>query len=263
MLHFVHITDTHIGPDKDFILYDVSTLRSVETLVEKINRLPVRPDFVLHTGDIAADASPQAYRLAAEAFAPLEMPVYYVTGNHDASPLIREYLPMGPKEDLLDGALCYRVDIAGQRLLVLDARGPDEIETHGQLSAEQMDLLADEVRGGRGPLSVAIHFPPFELDSPWLDEAMLLLNGERLHRILKPAAPRLRGVFFGHVHRGMQVYRDGILYSSVGSTFCQFAAWPGRERPVKESPSPCFFNLVSLSAQRTVIKEHFILPEND
>ena len=258
MLHFVHITDTHIGSDADYALYNVVTLDAVERLVERINGLPVRPDFVLHTGDITSDASHEAYRLTARVFAALDVPIYYVTGNHDLSARIREYLPMGPRDDLLDEALCYRVETGAQRLLVLDARGPDEIDPHGQLSSEQMDLLADEVRRGEGPLSVAIHVPPFELDSPWLDEAMLLLNGEQLHRILRPAAARLRGVFFGHVHRGMQVYRDGILYSSVGSTFCQFAAWPGRERPVMESPSPCFFNFVSLSAKRTVVKEHFL-----
>ena len=165
---------------------------------------------------------------------------------------------MGPKVDLLNDALCYRVEAGGQRLLVLDARGPDAIGPHGQLSAEQMDLLAEEITAGSVPLSLAIHFPPFELDSPWLDEAMLLLNGEELHRLVRSAVSRLRGVFFGHVHRGMQVYRDGILYSSVGSTFCQFAAWPGRDRPVMESSSPCFFNLVSLTEERTVVKEHFV-----
>ncbi len=258
MIHFVHITDTHIGSDPDYTLYGVATLPAVERLVEELNGLPVRPDFVLHTGDISADASPQAYRLTAEAFSSLEVPIYYVTGNHDTSALIREHLPMGPKEDLLDDALCYRVEFGIQRLLVLDARGPDEIDPHGELSADQMDLLADEIREGSGPLTLAIHFPPFEMDSPWLDQAMLLLNGEQLHRTLRPAATRLRGVFFGHVHRGMQVFRDGILYSSVGSTFCQFAAWPGRERPVMESPSPCFYNFVSLSDRRTVVKEHFL-----
>ena len=257
MLHFVHITDTHIGPDRDYVLYGVTPMPPVERLVEVINRLPITPDFVLHTGDITADASPEAYQLTAKAFATLEVPVYYVTGNHDSSPLIREYLAMGPKQDLLQDINFYRVEIGTQRLVVLDAHGPDDVGTHGQLSAEQLDMLEDEVRHGEGPLSVAVHFPPFELDSPWLDADMLLLNGEELHQLLRPASSRLRGVFFGHVHRGMQVYRDGILYSSVGSTFCQFAAWPNRERPVMESPSPCFFNLVSLSKHRTVVKEHF------
>src|SRR5215813_2588726 len=47
---FVQISDSHIGFSKDGINSDVvATLRKA---IDRINALPERPDFVLHTGDL-------------------------------------------------------------------------------------------------------------------------------------------------------------------------------------------------------------------
>ena len=260
MVHFVHISDTHIGPTPDFTLGDVQTLPALERVVARVNALPVRLDFVMHTGDVAANPSPEAYRLAAEVMGRLSAPVYYVTGNHDRSRDIRAYLSMGPKADLVEGeeTLAYRFDVRGHRMIVLDGRGPDAIDPHGLLPEAQLEALRQEVAQGDLPLTVFIHFPPVALHSPWLDRDMLLLNGTDLHRALVAGRDRLRGVFFGHVHRGMQVFRDGVLYSSVGSTFCQFTAWPGDEKPGFEADGPGCFNFVTLTPEGFVVKAHTV-----
>lgn len=259
MVHFVHISDTHIGPTPDFTL-GVQTLPALERVVARIDALPVRLDFVIHTGDVAANPAPEAYRLTAEVMGRLTSPVYYVTGNHDRSRDIRAFLPMGPKTDLVAGedALAYRFDVEGHRMIVLDGRGPDAIDPHGLLPEAQLEALRQEVVAGDGPLTVFIHFPPVALHSPWLDRDMLLLNGADLHRALVAGRDRLRGVFFGHVHRGMQVFRDGVLYSSVGSPFCQFTAWPGDEKPGMEAGGPGCFNFVTLTPEGCVVKEHTV-----
>jgi len=260
VVHFVHISDTHIGPTADYALYGARTLPPLERVVERINALPVKPDFVMHTGDVAAQPDPEAYRLAAGVMDRLSAPVYYVTGNHDRSRDIRAFLRMGPRVDLVEGedALAYRFGLRGHRMIVLDARGPDSIDPHGLLPEAQLRALRREVEEGDLPLTVFVHFPPGPLGSPWLDGGMLMLNGEDLHQALVAARERLRGVFFGHVHRGMQVFRDGVLYSSVGSTFCQFTAWPSDERPGFEAGGPGCFNFVTLTPEGCVVKEHTV-----
>ena len=257
MVHFVHISDTHIGPTADYALYGVQTLPPLERVVERINALPVKPDFVIHTGDVAAQPDPDAYRLTAGVLGRLSAPVYCVTGNHDRSRDLRAFLPMGPRVDLVEGedALAYRFDAQGHRMVALDGRGPDSIDPHGLLPEAQLEALRREVEQGDLPLTVFIHFPPVALGSPWLDRDMLLLNGEDLHRVLVSARDRLRGVFFGHVHRGMQVVRDGVPYASVGSTFCQFTAWPGDEKPGLEPDGLPRFNFVTLTPDGFLVKE--------
>ena len=67
------------------------------------------------------------YRLAAETFARLNVPIYYVNGNHDTASGIRRHLPMGPKEDAAGahepgnlGPLSYTFEVKGYRFLVLE-----------------------------------------------------------------------------------------------------------------------------------------------
>jgi 3',5'-cyclic AMP phosphodiesterase CpdA len=260
MVHFVHISDTHIGPTADYALHGAQTLPPLERVVARINALPVKPDFVIHTGDVAAQPDPAAYLLTGSAMDRLSAPVYYVTGNHDRSRDIRAFLRMGPRVDMIEGeeVLAYRFGLRGHRMIVLDARGPDSIDPHGLLPEAQLQILRREAEEGDLPLTVFLHFPPVTLGSPWLDEGMLLLNGEDLHRVLVSARDRLRGVFFGHVHRGMHALRDGVLYSSVGSTFCQFTVWPSDERPGFEAGGPAHFNFVTLTPDGCIVKEHIV-----
>ena len=51
-MRFVHITDTHVGSTPDHTLHGRPTLSNLAVLVETINNLPFRPDFILHNGDI-------------------------------------------------------------------------------------------------------------------------------------------------------------------------------------------------------------------
>ena len=81
-------------------------------------------------------------------------------------------------------------------------------------------------------------------------------DGDAATRALLPARDRIRGVFFGHVHRGTQVYQDGILYTSVASTFCQFHHWPNDQKYTLDDTSRAAFNFVTLTPAKTIVKEY-------
>ncbi len=257
-VYFAHISDTHFGPTAGYSRHGHFPLPCAQRLVEVLNTLPVRPAFVVHTGDVTTHPDPAAYRLAAETFARLEMPIYYANGNHDTAAAIRRYLPMGPKEDAGDDPerLSYTFEVKGYRFLVLDGRGPDEIDPQGLLPPSQLALAAGEARPEGPPLCVFSHFPVLPLNSPWMDNNMLLINGEALHQALRPAAGRLRGVFHGHVHQPMQNVRDGILYVSVASVFSQFAAWPNDLVARYDPNHPPGYNFVHLTPRQTIIHQH-------
>lgn len=263
-LYFVQISDTHIGPTADYTRHGHHSLSCARRVVEIINTLPVRPDFVIHTGDIVTDPHPDSYRLAAETFARLQAPIYYVNGNHDRAADIRRYLPMGPKVEAGSepSRLSYTFEMKGWRFLVLDARGPDEIDPQGLLADSQLELLAQEAVPTGPPLAVFVHFPALLLNSPWMDRNMLIQNGEAMHRALLPARNRLAGVFHGHIHQSMQIVRDGILYVSVASAFSQFGAWPGAIEPYYDSNHDPGYNFVHLLARQTIIHQQtFPRPE--
>jgi 3',5'-cyclic AMP phosphodiesterase CpdA len=257
-LYFVHISDTHIGPTREFELYGCNSFVHATTIVQTINALPTLPAFVIHTGDIAALPDERAYRLAEEVFGKLKVPIYFVAGNHDLSKDVHTFLTMGEKSaSCVDvDLLSYSFERKGYRFITLDARGPDEIDPHGVLGSHQFDFLKQELERDSMPVVVFVHFPPLRLDSLWLDEEMLLLNGDLLHEMLVPFRDRIRGVFYGHVHRGIQVLKDGILYSSVASTGGQFHAWPNERKMQPDEHHPPCFNFVTLVDGKTIIKEY-------
>ena len=263
-LYFVHISDTHIGPEKSYRRHGHQSYPCAERLVEIINRLPVTPDFVIHTGDVVTDPDPASYQLAAELFARLQIPIYYVNGNHDRAADIHTYLPMGPKVDATADSdiLSYTFACKEYRFLVLDGRGPDEIDPHGILSEAQLELIRQEATAVGPPLSIFIHFPLLPMNSTWMDAYMLVINGEAVHQALLPARDRIRGVFHGHIHQSMQIRRDGILYSSAASAFSQFTAWPGHMTTGFDTEHPPGFNFVHLLPEQTIIRQH-LFPRPD
>ncbi|MCR4264432.1 MAG: metallophosphoesterase [Candidatus Roizmanbacteria bacterium] len=260
-IRFIHISDTHIGPTKDFELYKVKPYPCAEQMVDYLNNLKDKPDFIVHTGDVAATIPDDpSFKNAREIFSKLNYPIYYVTGNHDRSSFIIDYLKQGERESLVSDSAknAYRFDMNRIRFITLDARGPDEIDPHGSLSEDQFKALEQEITTGLLPLVIFVHYPPIALDSPWLDKNMLILEGDRLHELFKKAGKRLLGIFIGHIHRGMQIVKDGVFYSSVGSTFMQFAWYPTQEEPVMESTGLSYFNYVIIDGSQITVKEYSI-----
>ena len=256
-VYFIHLSDTHFGPTPEYARQGHRSHPYARHVVEMINRLPVRPDFVMHTGDVTTHPTPEAYALAAEVFSALEVPIYYATGNHDTSADIHRYLTMGPKEDCQPdtGTLSYTFSVRGHRFLVLDARGPDAIDPRGLLSPQQLDVLRAEATPDGPPLTVFTHYPAVRLNSPWMDANMLIYNGEAMHQALLPARGRLRGVFFGHIHNSTQIFRDGILYCAVASTFAGFTTWPNEEMIKADHDAMPAFNFVQLLPDQTIVQQ--------
>ncbi|MGA2614553.1 MAG: metallophosphoesterase [Spirochaetia bacterium] len=262
-MRFIHITDTHIAADPAFIGHGHAPLQRLEALVQAVNALTFSVDFVLHTGDLAEDRSEGAYVLARSVLARLRLPVHYVAGNHDDADILQKVMlgraPSGPRFD-------YRLSAAGVMVAVFDSRGPRD--PAGTLTDGQLDSLREICAPEGPPLVIAVHHPPLPLDSPWLDAgwatpagqgaSMLLDRGPEFLDAIIPARDRIRGVFFGHVHRAFQVAYRGILFSSAPSGFVQFQTWPDQEHPDAATMEQAGFSIVTIHAGQTTVRHHSI-----
>lgn len=256
-VHAIHLSDTHLGPTRDFEVRFANPAERLTKIVEAIRELDFTPDFLIHTGDLANDPDPASYQLATEILSPLGLPLYVVNGNHDDAGMIADAVTMGPREALCPGsdALAYRFEFPGIRGFVLDAKVPEEEGPHGWMPEEQLEALAAELSGIDRPFAVFLHFPPFPIHSRWIDEYLPLRNGEDLHDLLRSIDPQLiRGVFFGHLHRDLQLYRDGILYSGVTSPACEFSVGVHDEKIAFEPDCPATFHHLTFSETGTVVK---------
>jgi 3',5'-cyclic AMP phosphodiesterase CpdA len=262
VLEIIHISDTHFGPDRSFEIGGGNVCDRSEALVEAINGLPVTPDFIVHTGDVANDPDTGAYALAEEVLSKLEAPVYYATGNHDDVPMMRDAMTFGELTLLVpeeNDQLCYRIDGAareGVEFFVMDAKVPPEEGPHGFLSEEQIEAVLAAI-SGKKPVAVFLHFPLTPIGSRWIDEHLLVTNGADFQgRLAAKAGTNLRGLFSGHLHRGLQLYRDGVLQSGVSSPACEFTSGPDDSTCEILAGGPIPFHHVTITGDATMVKCH-------
>jgi 3',5'-cyclic AMP phosphodiesterase CpdA len=259
-LRFIHISDTHIGPTDDFTLQIVNTAEKTKQLINSINSLTFKPSFVVHTGDITASPDKESYEHASQIFRSLKHPIYFVTGNHDRSSLIHQYLQFPSKQDLTTNKelLTYTFDQNGIHFVVVDGRASDEMDPMGQISDEQMDILSNELKKDYESIILFIHYPAFSVDCPWVLERMLLVNGEDFHNLIVKTKGKVKSVFLGHVHRSVQVIRDGILYLSAASTCFNFGINPDETKPLILPIGTPSYNLVTITNNSVIVKNYVL-----
>ena len=255
LLHFVHISDTHIHPDSAYNTdyANITPYIGARALVDELNSLPFRPDFILHTGDVSYNPDPIAYGASLRILRQIKAPVYYVAGNHDDGVALQRHLL---HRDEPQRSVYYEIEINGVQLVVVDSNGPADPPA-GYVIDHQLKWLSAICRADdERPLIIAIHHNPLPVGIPWLDHYMGIRNGEMFHEAILPARDRIRGVFFGHVHQNLDIVRDGILYCSTLSSWVQFHAWPGMTKTTVDEGAEPGYSVVTIYDDQTLIRRH-------
>ncbi|MDQ7027148.1 MAG: metallophosphoesterase [Anaerolineae bacterium] len=257
LLTFVHISDTHIHLDPDYVSEHInfSSRIPVQKLIEAVNALPMAIDFVMHTGDVAHyPETAEHYHVAREILQQIRYPVYYCPGNHDFVPQFQEHF-LGKSSDEIRIRYDTEFECNGVQIVMMDSHIPPDIEGHsGYLMAQQLDWLDEICRADDNrPLVVGIHHHPLLLEAPWLDR-ISLKNGIALHNTLLKAKHRLRGVFYGHIHENVITVREGISYYSAVSGWFQTQTWYAAEEPAAGVMQGPGFNLVTLTETDTFVR---------
>jgi Icc protein len=255
LLRFVHVSDTHLSHDPHYNEHGArhTPLVGAKALIYELNDLPFAPDFVLHTGDVVYNPDEAAYPAAREVFSALNVPIYYLPGNHDDGAALQRVL-LGRSE--VKTPFDYEFEVNGVQIVCVDSNRPAE-PPRGRVSEEQLDWLESICRAQDDrPLIVAVHHNILPMGSPWWDDFMRMVNGEDFHRALLPARERIRGVFFGHVHQSTDTVRDGILYTSASSTWTQIFNYPGQMETEIDRFAPPGFSAVTITHDQTYIRRH-------
>ena len=79
-LTFLQISDSHVGFDKPA---NPNALGTLTEAIGKINALPQRPAFMIHTGDITHLSKPAEFDNADQVIKGAKLDVHYVPGEHD------------------------------------------------------------------------------------------------------------------------------------------------------------------------------------
>ncbi len=209
---FLQISDSHIGFSKPANPDAAGTLREAIT---KIRTLPVKPAFMIHTGDISHLSKDEEFDTAGEIIKEAGIPVFYVPGEHDILDEERgkSYLARYGKN--AKGAGWQSFDYNGVHYIglvnVLDLKAGGL----GNLGAEQLAWLEKDVAGlsASTPIVVFAHIPLWTVYPEW---GWGTEDGAKALSMLRKFGSLT--VLNGHIHQIMQKVEGNVTFHTARST---------------------------------------------
>ncbi|MDR9402127.1 MAG: 3',5'-cyclic-AMP phosphodiesterase [Halothece sp. Uz-M2-17] len=228
-LIIAQITDTHLLASSEGKLLGLPTARSLAVVIEEIQNLIPQPHCLLLTGDLSQDETLASYQRLHQQISKLNLPTYWLPGNHDQIHLMEKALTNPPIYE--DKSFYYR----GWQFILLNSAVPGRV--YGYLKEETLAWLDNELKkADHNPTLVALHHPPFLVDCHWLDKSTLQ-NPEALFEVLDRHR-HVRLVLFGHIHQDFERDRAGVCYLGTPSSSIQFK--PSSETFALDEKKPGF-----------------------
>ena len=226
-LSFVQISDSHMGFNKAANPDVVSTLKAA---IDKINALPARPEFMLHTGDISHLSKPEEFDTVDQILKSAgPKDVFFVPGEHDVlDDDGRQYLERYGKGTR--GGGWYSFDAKGAHFIGLVNVLNLKAGGLGTLGAEQLAWLQDDVKHLKHstPIVVFAHIPLWSVYPQWgwgtEDSAQALAALKKFGSV---------SVLNGHIHQTMQKVEGRVTFHTAAST-----AFPQPQPGTADSPGP-------------------------
>lgn len=257
-MKLLHITDTHfVAPGNR--LYGLDPAERLALAIADINANHADAEICVVTGDITHWGEPEAYALFRDTMAKLAVPHVALVGNHDRRRACLDTLAAAPEDG--NGFVQGFRDTEAGRLIFLDTL--DETSHAGQMCARRLEWLADALAstGRDQPVLLFMHHPPFEVGVHMMDR-IALAEREAFLEVVKPYLPRIRHLFFGHVHRPICGAWQGVPFSTLRGTNHQVAFDLNPAGAHLASHEPPAYGIVLAGAHSIVVHTHDYLDQS-
>ena len=224
---FVQVSDSHIGFMKPANPDARVTFREA---VQKIQAMPLKPDFIVHTGDISQLSRDAEFDDADQIIKEAGLEVFHIPGEHD---MLDEghgkaYLDRYGKGSLGDG--WYSFDHKGVHFVALINVKDLQAGGMGRLGPGQLAWLQADLAGqpASTPIVVLGHIPLWTLYADWgwgTDDGAQALGYLRRFGSVT--------VLNGHIHQVQQHVEGNIAFHTARST-----AFPQPAPGAAPSPGP-------------------------
>jgi Icc protein len=224
---FLQISDTHLGFDKPA---NPDVRGTAIAAIDKIKALPVKPDLIIHTGDITHLSKEEQFDDAKQLLSGLDTPIFYVPGEHD-------FLDEGQGKAFLAhygkgtlGSGWYSFEHDGVHFVALNNVANLKPGGMAHLGDDQLAWLKKDLAGlsSSTPVVVFGHIPLWTVYEQWGwgtdDSAQALSYLQRFGSVT---------VLNGHIHQIIQKVEGNISFHSARST-----AYPQPAPGAAPSPGP-------------------------
>src|ERR1700755_3334826 len=209
---FVQISDSHIGFNKRANQHVTATL---QTAINKINTMPHKPDFLIHTGDLSQLSKPSEFDTLDQVLrgaSPKQ--TYFVPREHDMlTDNGEQYLQRYGKGT--KGAGWYSFDQKGVHFVGLVNVVNLKAGGLGSLGHDQLEWLEDDLKGRSAstPIVLFAHIPLWTIYPDWGwgtdDSEQALSYVKRFGSVT---------VLNGHIHQVMQKVEGNLSFHTAMST---------------------------------------------
>ena len=250
-LHFVQISDSHIGFSKPANPDVLSTLRAS---IDKINSLPAQPEFIIHTGDLSHDSKPEQFDVLDQALQDLKAKhVYFVPGEHDTSVDDGKlYLERFGKRMGAKGTGWYSFNHKDTHFVGLN--NSVVLEGMGKLGEEQLRWLEADLKAQPASRHIVVfaHIPLWSVYPEWgwgtKDSEQALGYLKRFGSVT---------VLNGHIHQVMQKTEGSVLFHTAMSTaFPQPAPGTAKGPGPKKVDDDVLRTVLGIADVKSVTKQH-------
>ena len=210
-LHFVQISDSHIGFDKDPNHDSTATFQAA---IDQIKAMKSKPSFLIHTGDITHLSKAEQFDTAAQVANSSGLQVHYIPGEHDwggdDGKLYLERYGKGTK-----GQGWYSFDQEGVHFVALINVAGFKAGGFGTLGADQLAWLKDDLAGKSAstPIVVMAHIPLWSIDEGW---GWKTDDGDQALALMKRFGSVT--VMNGHIHQVIQKVEGKVAFHTAYST---------------------------------------------
>jgi 3',5'-cyclic AMP phosphodiesterase CpdA len=224
-LHFVQISDTHMGFNKPANADVAGTLQAA---IEKINALPMQPEFLVHTGDLSHTSKAEEFDTLDQLLKGLKTrEAFFVPGEHDTSIddgklYLERYAPRAK------GRGWYSFNHKDVHFAGLS--NVAAIEGLGKLGEEQLRWLQADLKAqpSSRPIVLFAHIPLWSVYPDWgwgtEESAQVLDSLKRFGSVT---------VLNGHIHQVMQKVEGNVTFHTAMST-----AFPQPAPGAAKGPGP-------------------------
>ncbi len=220
---FVQISDSHIGFHGEA---NTDVLSTFQAAIDKINALPVQPEFVMHTGDLTHLSKPEQFDTVQQMLGTIKTgAVYAVPGEHD---IIDDNGALYFKMFGKNIKPWYSFDAAGVHSLALT--NVLNITAGGMLGRDQLDWARADLakQSSNTPIAVFAHIPLYAAYPEWgwtTDDYLELISMLRRFDSVT--------VLNGHIHQVLSKVDGKITFFTADST-----AFPQPKPGAAPKPGP-------------------------
>ncbi len=207
---FVQISDSHIGFSKPA---NPDVTATLQTAIDKINALPHKPDFIIHTGDLSHLSKPSEFDTLDQVLQGASAKqVYFVPGEHDMLSDNGEQFLQRYGKGTTKGSGWYSFDQKGVHFVGLVNVANLKAGGMGSLGHDQLEWLENDLKGRSAstPIVLFAHIPLWTIYPDWgwgTDDSELALSYVKRFGSVT--------VLNGHIHQIMQKIEGKVSFHTA------------------------------------------------